>query len=671
MLKLILPIAVLALAACTTEPAPAAPACRADLADAVDGLDAAFDATGSCASALTLSLWVAVEKDGGSIVWVPAAEAPLAIEGSWGADGDAFVRDVTLRNTGSAAATVHGLLWTGTLTGGSLQADRMLHNGYQSWNYMGIETIPADNGELFAPTDGAEVSLQTSGGQNELTLEELPGLSWWWTAVGAASDQALIAGADGGTVWKTYFLAERDESGDVTFQIAMGLTGDPVALDAGSARSLDGLYLRWDDIGKGLDAYAETVAAKHPPTFEKGAPLAGWGSWNLYYTDISAPTLREDLAWLTSELDGFGLDTFLLDDGYLNHWGSWSASVTFGTSLANWAGEVKAAGMNPAIWLAPMYVDVKDPVVTAHPEWFVRREDGSLRTFNNFGPDHAALDITHPDARAFFLDQLTALWDAGYRIFKIDFLFGAAIEGQRQTTVTTLESYQLWMKAIRDAVPEAHLIGCGAPMLPSVGWVDSMRTGPDIAFVVLPDNRYPFLAAQARHTAYRPYTDKWWILDADVVLLRGTNISDAEAWTHVVSAMLSGGNYLLGDARQSTEARLAMALRTGFEQLADGVAARPVDWMATVDPKIFGTPPEDLQGKTALPHVWEKTDRNGVRWTAVYGWEPGGEFAVRLDSTAVEVIPPADLSGTATFVKAPAGPIAVDRHAVRLFRSRP
>ena len=35
---------------------------------------------------------------------------------------------------------------------------------------------------------------------------------------------------------------------------------------------------------------------------------------------------------------------------------------------------------------------------------------------------------------------------------------------------------------IREAIgPDAYLLGCGAPILPSVGLVDAMRVGPDIA----------------------------------------------------------------------------------------------------------------------------------------------------------------------------------------------
>ena len=148
-----------------------------------------------------------------------------------------------------------------------------------------------------------------------------------------------------------------------------------------------------------------------------------------------------------------------------------------------------------------------------------------------------------------------------------------------------------------------------------------MRTGPDIAYAPSPEPYYGLLAAQARHTAHRAFTDAWWALDPDVVLLRGARITDAEAWSAVVMAALSGGNYLLGDGRQAGELRLAMALAPQILELArDGRAARPEDLAAELDPLLVTSPVLGGRGETAIPHVWRKTSADGTRrWTAVFG----------------------------------------------------
>jgi hypothetical protein len=381
--------------------------------------------------------------------------------------------------------------------------------------------------------------------------------------------------------------------------------------------------------------------------------------------------LLQDLAWAEEHLAPVGMTDFLLDDGYETHWGSWAASVTYGTTLGEQNQEQVRRGFRPAIWLAPFYVNVTDPMVRDYPERFVHNFDGTLRTYNNFGPNYAALDVSHPDARAFVTATLQNYRDLGYRTLKIDFLFGGALEGVRQSPMTGLESYRLWMETMRNAVPEVHLVGCGAPLLPSVGFMDSMRTGADIAFSVSPNPRYPFFAGQARNNSARFFTDRWWAMDPDVVLVRGGSINDAEAWTAVLAAALTGGNYLIGDGRQAGELRQAMALDPEVLALTrDGVSARPLDWMREIDPVLQLTPVVDVAGKAKLPHQWKKTSPDGKRhWLALFAWSNETyKTTVALPDSAVEIIPPAAAGETATRKKAGGShSVAVDGHGARLF----
>jgi hypothetical protein len=262
------------------------------------------------------------------------------------------------------------------------------------------------------------------------------------------------------------------------------------------------------------------------------------------------------------------------------------------------------------------------------------------------------------------------MWSWGHRTFKLDFLYAGAIEGGRKEAMTSLESYQLWMKTIRDALPDAHLVGCGAPQLPSVGWFDSMRTGPDIAYVTSPVPVYSFYLGQARHTALRGSTDAWWALDPDVVLLRGTRIDDVDAWTIVVSGALAGGNYLLGDARQAGDLRAKMALDPEVLALHDGVAARPRDLMKQTDPRMFPTPLLDARGDTVVPHLWEKRSADGTHhWLAVFAWQDDPyKTEIDLPKGAVEILAPT--SSAPSTIKSVEGrsTIEVPTHGTRVFR---
>ncbi|MGZ3475596.1 MAG: hypothetical protein ACXWUG_16040 [Polyangiales bacterium] len=629
-------------------PAPAEEPCKVSMGSA-GGADLVVTGTGSCAGTTTFKLRVAT-GDPAAPTWTDASSSPLAIHGTWTAKGDAFVRTVEVENTGSADVALVGLEWSADPLG--ITADRSLHQGYQSWTYTGVETIP----------DTVEEALGTArpGGDGEDPVAEKAGVSWW---VGGAMDslgRGLLVGTDGGTVLPTFVATDRKR-----MRIVQGMRGDALSIGKGSKRTLDGLFLSLGDVGAALDAYASHVASLHPPAIPRRPALGGWGSWNLYYTKIDATKLREEATWASKTLAPLGMKDFLLDDGYEPNWGAWQASSTFGAELATVNTEQAMLGLSPAVWLAPIYVDLKDPLVTDHPDWFVKKPSGELRTFTNFGPTYAALDVTHPDARAHAVDSIARYKSWGYHTIKIDFLFGGAISGVRKENISGLESYQRWMKAIRDAAGDMHIIGCGAPIVPSVGWVDSMRTGPDVAFEMSPEASWAFLASQARHTAFRGFTDAWWSLDPDVVLLRGTNIDDNEAWTFVVSSALAGGNWLSGDGRQATPERLAMMLAPEVVALArDGHAARPIDLAAQMDDRPIGTPVLLGSAEVVVPHVWKKT--NGAHGAiAAFAWDDDN-FSTSLDlpAGAKELTPE---SGKVVSKPAASGTVAVPRHATRLF----
>jgi hypothetical protein len=171
----------------------------------------------------------------------------------------------------------------------------------------------------------------------------------------------------------------------------------------------------------------------------------------------------------------------------------------------------------------------------------------------------------------------------------------------------------------------------------------------------------------------RAFTDAWWSLDPDVVLLRGARLTDAEAWTAVVSAALGGGTYLVGDARQAGELRAAMALDPNILAMRDGAAARPRDLTGGVDPSVYPSPLLVGSGETAVPHVWEKAVRGAVRWVAVFGWQSDPSYATELELPrgAVEIVAPSG-AGVAT-LRPMEGRVRVEveGHAARLFRLAP
>jgi hypothetical protein len=88
-------------------------------------------------------------------------------------------------------------------------------------------------------------------------------------------------------------------------------------------------------------------------------------------------------------------------------------------------------------------------------------------------------------------------WGIDY--FNVDFMYAGGYEGRRRQYVTGVEAYRQALGLIRQAIgPEPELLACGAPILPSVGFVDAMRVGPDIAASYEPPDGNPVHALAAQ-----------------------------------------------------------------------------------------------------------------------------------------------------------------------------
>ena len=115
------------------------------------------------------------------------------------------------------------------------------------------------------------------------------------------------------------------------------------------------------------------------------------------------------------------------------------------------------------------------------------------------------------------LGRLVAL---GVDYLKLDFLYGGAVPGARYADVDEVAAYRAGLALVREAVgPDVYLVGCGAPLLPSVGLVDAMRVSPDTFHEGAEDGSAGLrglmpLAARAWMQG------RLWVNDADCVVAR-------------------------------------------------------------------------------------------------------------------------------------------------------
>ena len=300
--------------------------------------------------------------------------------------------------------------------------------------------------------------------------------------------------------------------------------GDRVVISA------DGPVTEWAAApGAGLDAalgdWAAAYAVRLLPAPPRPAPTI-WCSWYHYWTKVTEADMVENL----DAMDRLELpvDVVQLDDGYQTDLGDWLSLSDRFASLNDLAARIRGRGRRAGIWVAPFLVGTRSELARRHPEWLVGgTETGEppLHAGHNWNQNLYALDTTHPGAAAWLTEVFATLAGQGYDLFKIDFVYAGALPGRRHQDVPGVVAYRQGLELIRSAIgDESYLLGCGAPILPSIGLVDGMRISADIAphyepvggDLSQPSQRAALLNGRAR--AYQH--GRWWVNDPDCLIAR-------------------------------------------------------------------------------------------------------------------------------------------------------
>lgn len=119
---------------------------------------------------------------------------------------------------------------------------------------------------------------------------------------------------------------------------------------------------------------------------------------------------------------------------------------------------------------------------------------------------------------------------------------------------------------LRGAGEGAFLLGCNAPIWPSLGLVHGMRVSDDVE---RNGHRYRQIAREAFCRAWQ--NDRLWALDPDCICLRdlpSQQASPAEYRFHLAALVASGGMMLAGDRLQDLDEVQAAQLRKLLELCA-------------------------------------------------------------------------------------------------------
>jgi alpha-galactosidase len=126
----------------------------------------------------------------------------------------------------------------------------------------------------------------------------------------------------------------------------------------------------------------------------------------------------------------------------------------------------------------------------------------------------------------------------GFDFFKLDFVYAGALSGRRHQDMPPIEAYRRGLETIRETVDQAYLLGCGAPIFPSVGLVDAMRVGPDISATYEPhgeDMSGPSQRGATTNVAARAWQHgRFWVNDPDCLVARPSGVERREEWASCI-----------------------------------------------------------------------------------------------------------------------------------------
>jgi len=437
-----------------------------------------------------------------------------------------------------------------------LEHQRFFRNGFQSWTPVG--SVPATASTVYPWV--RDFALASHFVDSPYWGRKDGLLSHTFTVLGRGDSQdALLAG----------FLTQERGLGELFLQ-NRGERSLHASLDYGGKRLAPGESLDTEPLllARGpphplLERYAALSGAAMKARVPQGPSPVGWCSWYEFYTRVSEADIRSNLQALRAHPE-LGIRVVQMDDGYQPHVGDWlETNAKFPHGMEPVAREVLRQGFQAGIWLAPFMALPRSRLVREHPAWVLRDSKGRPRPFGynpGWRSGTVGLDLTHPDVMAWLKEVFGRFVAQGYDYFKIDFLFAALAHGQRhEPRRSPVEAYRSGLAAIREALGEERfLLGCGAPLGPTVGFVDAMRVSADVSEnwrswlfdwlgkdCASPSARQCLAGNLGRTFLHR----RWWLNDPDCLLVRDqrTHLTQAEVHMLVTVLGMTGGMLLLSD----------------------------------------------------------------------------------------------------------------------------
>ena len=381
-----------------------------------------------------------------------------------------------------------------------------------------------------------------------------------------------------------------------------------------------------DEWGKRMNA----LSWDHIPT--------GWCSWPYYGPAVSEADMLENARWLGENKAGFPIEYLQMDDGFQTALGDWLEPVKerFPSGLEKLAGEIKAAGIRPGLWVAPFLVEESSSLYAAHPDWMVKDCSGKPVCALNWRGTSPAfiLDATVPAACDWLKEKFAILAQWGFEYVKLDFLaneaavlFKGGVYADRGAT--RVEAIRRGLHAIRAGFGDKFILVCTSVLGAGAGIVNGCRVGSDIgAFWLEEGAQYKdtrTVPNVCRNIINRSYMHRrLWLNDPDthIACTEKNTLTEDEVKLWTSALWLAGGMLLLGDRfetlipERAALAQMLLKCPDAFDEV------RPLDFL-----------------DREFPALWHAARRSepGIHYLGVFNFEDElKQFKVELAKLGID-----------------------------------
>jgi alpha-galactosidase len=383
--------------------------------------------------------------DGASLTW-DAANGALRLHCRWSFDVPTGVwsRTDTLTNYSSAPVTIYRCQARVTFAPARYEAyaqdSRWSNENQGAW-------LSLHTGDLLL---GSEWGRSTQGGTPYVGLREL------------GADHGVALHILPGGNWSIHLRSHAVQNGLPYLVVELGLADEDLrrVLQPGETLTLPEILIQ--ELPDGLPHLAAERLHRYAlgALFGDAKPQAPvvYNTWFYEFEVLDVPRLRRQLAAAAA----LGCEVFVIDAGWYGPGGSawylqtgdWreKTGAAFFGRMAEFADEVRAAGLGFGLWMEPERFGPTAPICQEHPEWFVPAENGFAR-----------IDLAAPAAYAYLKSEIARLVET-YRLawMKVDFNFSLGYDASGQELAAYYAAWYHLMDEIRAAYPGTFFEGCSS-----------------------------------------------------------------------------------------------------------------------------------------------------------------------------------------------------------------